>query len=378
MTNPARSPRSVRTSRLSATFTASILLSFLAGCAGEPPGLDEVATNEAAPPSVAAAPPVAAAPVAKTSSSVRVETVAIEARALVDEIELVGELRANESVELRSQANGHVTALYFEEGARVSRHDLLVKIDDAALVAERKRAAVRLDFARLRETRARTLRDEETISQEVYEESASRVAELEAELGLIDTRIAQTEVRAPFSGVIGLRAISIGAYLTPNVPVATLHALDPIKLDLAAPERYAQRIRVGERVQFQITGSDAIHQGTIYATEPRIDRESRTLRIRARADNPDATLFPGAFIRARLTLGTPEHALMVPSIALIPGLETTTVYVVEAGHAQPRSVRTGVRTEDLVEIVDGLDAGDEVIVSGVLRVEPGAAVSVAP
>lgn len=368
-----RSPlprRARRSSRL--RFVLSLgLLAGLAACGGEPPSLDdEMATPR---PDAAGAPPSSA-----PEDKVRVATLAIEPRPLAEEVVLTGELLADETVELRSQTSGHVATLHFDEGTHVRRGDLLIKIDDAALVAERHRVAVRLDFARRREARARTLREEETISQEVYEESASRVAELEAELGVIDTRIDQTEVRAPFDGVIGLRSVSVGSYLTPAVPVATLHALDPIKIDLQAPERYAQRIRVGDQIRFEVTGSDSAHQATVYATEPRIDRQTRTLRIRARAPNRGGTLLPGAFVRAHLELGTDAAALLVPSIALVQSLDSTTVFVVEDGIARSRTVHTGIRTEDLVEIVEGLDAGDEIIVSGVLQVQPGTAVSVAP
>ncbi len=353
----------------------------ITACADTAPSL-ETASRPVPTPATAertagapAQPPINTQPVAK--GAVRVATVIIEPRNLAEEVVLTGELRADESVSLRSRTDGHVISLFFREGQLVRQGELLLRIADTVLQTERRRTVVQLDYARRREQRSKALLDEETISQDRYEESASRANELEATLAVTDARIALTEVRAPFDGTIGLRSVSVGSYLTPAVEIATLHAVNPIKLDLAAPERYAQRIHVGDLVRFEVTGLDKTFSGTVYAVEPRIDSETRTMRIRARAANPRARLLPGAFARARLTLGNRSDALMVPSIALIPGLESTTVFVVDNGVARPRVVITGTRTADQIEIVDGLRAGDEVIVSGVLQVQPGGNVEVA-
>ncbi|RMH19299.1 MAG: efflux RND transporter periplasmic adaptor subunit [Acidobacteria bacterium] len=330
----------------------------VAGCGGDP--LPEIGTARAAPAGETAAP-----------ETVRVETYTVVPRPLAEEITLTGELRANEAVALKSEAAGRIVRLLFDEGQAVGAGQLLVKINDAELQAERKRTELRRRQAARREQRARALRAEETISQEVYEEALSELQVLEAELELLDARIAQTEVRSPFAGIVGLRAVSEGSYVTPATTIATLQSIDPIKVDVAAAERYAGRIRPGDRLRFTVSGLADVFQGTVYAVEPRIDAETRTLKVRARAPNPRRLLMPGAFANVRLVLGTVDDALLVPAIALVPGLDATTVFVVEDGVAQPRAVRLGVRTESLVEIAGGLEAGERVIVSGVQQVRPG-------
>lgn len=352
---------------------AALLVALLTACAEEPPSLDQALESDSTDAGTAPASPPPKGDV------VRVETVTVEPSRLAEEIMLTGELRADESVALRSRANGHVVGLFFAEGSRVRKHQLLVKIDDETLQAERRRVVVRRDFALRAEARARALRDDETISQQLYETSARELAELEAELDVLDVRIAQTELHAPFDGIVGLRAISVGSYVTSSVDIATLHAVDPIEIDLTAPERYVQRIQVGERVTFEIAGFDETFVGEVFAIEPRIDSETRSLRLRARAPNPRSRLLPGAFARVRLELGTRDAALLVPSIALVPGVATATVYVVDDdGQAAARAVRTGIRTEDQVEILEGLAAGDRVIVSGLQQVKPGSRLDLGP
>lgn len=353
---------------------AALLVAFLTACAAEPPSLDQALEDEQ--PEAGGTAPESPAP---KRDAVRVDTVTVEPSALTEEIVLTGELRADESVALRSRASGHVVGLHFAEGSRVRKGQLLVKIDDETLQAERRRVAVRRDFAARAEERARTLRDDETISQQLYETSARELAELDAELDVLDVRIAQTELHAPFDGIVGLRAISVGSYVTSSIDIATLHAIDPIELDLAAPERHAQRIRIGERVRFEVAGFDDSFEGEVFAVEPRIDSETRSLRLRARAPNPRGLLLPGSFARVRLVLGTRDAALLVPSIALVPGVATATVYVVDDdGQAAARAVRTGIRTEDQVEILEGLTAGDRVIVSGLQQVKPGSRLDLGP
>lgn len=315
----------------------------------------------------AAVPEAAAAPLA-------VDLYRVEPRPLEEEVWTTGELRADERVELAAEVAGRVAKIYFDEGARVRAGDLLVKIDDAELRAQLRRTEVELELARTRERRARTLLDEETISQELYDEASSGLGVLDADIELTRARIDRTEIRAPFGGVVGLRRISEGAYVAPATRVATLQNLDPIKIDLSVPEKYAGRVSSGQDIEFTVAGSDTVHHGTIYAVEPAVDVETRTLELRARCPNPKLSLLPGAFAKVRLVLGTKAAALLVPSIALVPELGRSTVFVEENGVAQQREVEIGLRTDDMVEIIRGLDAGDRVLISGLQQIQPGAPV----
>ena len=303
-------------------------------------------------------------------------TVKLEPQRLDDIVRVTGELRANEEVELRAEEDGRVVALHFDEGQRVAAGELLVKINDADLQAELRRAQVQRAMAERREQRMEKLLAEQTVSQEVYDEARGRLSVLEAEIELIEARIAKTEVHAPFAGVLGLRTVSQGSYLTSAQVVATLQSLDPIKIDFAVPEKYASALGAGAEVELEVAGQAETVTGRVYAVEPRIDAATRTVQVRAKAPNPDRRLLPGAFAEVRLVLERIDDALLVPSIALIPGLEATTVYVVEDGAAQPRQVQVGRRTAEQVQILDGLAAGDEVIVSGLQQLKPGVAVAV--
>ena len=341
---------------------------WLAACGvEEPPKLElpsaETATAPAAKPEV---------------TSVIVDTVVITPQQLAEEVVLTGELRAAESVTIRAETSGRAVSLHFTEGQAIDRGALMVKINDAELAAERKRTALRRDLAAQREKRFGALVAEGTISQDVYDEAASELAVFEAELELFDARIAETEIRAPFAGIVGLRAISVGSYVTPQTAITSLQALNPMKIDISAAERHASRFARGDRVTFTVAGNDQSFNARVYAIEPRIDAETRTIVVRAEAPNPTGALLPGAFAKVRLVLDSQDDALLVPSIALVPGLDSTTVFVVENGHAATRRVRTGRRTHVKVEILGGLAAGDEVIVSGIQHVRPGTPVIVEP
>jgi membrane fusion protein (multidrug efflux system) len=232
-------------------------------------------------------------------------------------------------------------------------------------------------LAQRREERSRALLEESTISQAIYDEAKSQLQVLGAQEDQLEARIRKTEVRAPFDGVVGLRAISEGSYVTPAQSIASLQNLDPIKVDFAVPEKYTGEIGPGDRLEFTVTGSTEVFVGKVYAVEPRIDPQTRTVQVRARAPNTSKRLLPGAFVRVRLVTDTESGALSVPAIALVPSAEGTHVFVVDADQqAEKRIVRTARRTEDRVQITDGLAPGERVIVSGVQQVKAGTRVEV--
>ena len=306
-----------------------------------------------------------------STSALHVETYLVEVSDLEDQVLVTGELRANEEVELRAEDSGRIVSLHFVEGQQVEAGELLVKINDADLVAEMRRLQVELKLAQQRERRSQALLEEQTLSQEVYDEARGQLDILQARIAQVEAKIAKTELRAPFRGVIGLREVSEGSYITSSVTIARLQNLDPIKLDFAVPEKYAGQVGRGDSVEFTVAGSDEAFRGRVYAVEPRIDATTRTIQARARAANPRESLFPGAFAKVRLVIGRNDKALMVPAIALIPGAAQTTVYVVEDAIAQPRQVQVGKRTDRQVQVTAGLEAGDRVIVSGIQQVRPG-------
>lgn len=310
------------------------------------------------------------------NSALKVEAVEMDFETIQDRIFSSGTLQANEVVELSSEASGLVTDIYFREGSEVNRGDLLVKINDSELQAQKQRANFRLNLAEQREQRQQRLLERGGISQDEYDATLNEVNVLRSELRLIDAQIEKTEIRAPFSGIIGLKYISTGTYINPNTQIASLQDINPVKIDFSVPERYISRVDVGDQIRFNVQGVDSTFVGEVYAIEPRIDTQTRTLQIRAISSNPDEILFPGAFANIELILDEIDDALMVPAIAIVPELNVQRVFVARDGKAQRVTVQTGIRTSDKVQVIDGLQHGDIVLTTGLLQVRDGADIEI--
>jgi membrane fusion protein (multidrug efflux system) len=300
-----------------------------------------------------------------------VETHVVNPHRLTQRFATVGSLQAEERVEIRSEISGVLADIRFEEGAWVESGQLLVRIDDVQFVAERDRARHRVELARLREARQQDLLSQQLVSQDEYDLALSQLSVLEAELRLAQAQLDKTRIRAPFRGVIGLRSVSRGATITPQTRIATLQKIDTVKLEFSVPESYAGRVEKGKTVEFRVKGSPQKYEGMIYAVERNVDRETRSLRARARSDNSKGELVPGAFADVELAVNEIENALTVPAMAVIPELGSKKVFVIENGQAEPRLVETGIRTRTEVEITRGLVDGDRVIVSGIQRLNSG-------
>lgn len=295
----------------------------------------------------------------------------LQAQALSHTIPINGTVMANETVDLRAEASGRVTGIFFREGAAVAQGQVLMKIDDTELVAQRRQTEVRLELAQTDVRRKQQLFQIQAVSQEDVDVALSTVASLEAEINLIKARIAHTQLVAPFSGIIGLRHISPGSYVSPASPVATLHALNPAKIEFRVPEQYAALARPGQSIEFQVEGDAQTFTGTVYATEPSLDPATRTLAARATVPNPTGTLRPGAFAKVRFRLSEVQQALLMPTEAVVPGTQGNTVYVIRGGVAHAQRVQVGIRTDEAVQITQGLNPGDTVVVAGVLALRDG-------
>lgn len=298
----------------------------------------------------------------------------VQPQVLTEQLSTTGTLRANEQVELTTEIAGKVASIRFREGSRVAAGDVVLELDAAELSAQRERAAHRVDLARRREERQRELLEDGLLSAQEYDFVRTELDVLRAELTLVEAQLSKTTLRAPFGGVIGLRFVSPGAYVTPQTSVASLQDLDPIKVDFTVPERHASRIRLGDVVEIAVAGVEGRFPAEIFAIEPAVDPATRSLVVRARRANPDGKLLPGAFADVQVVVSEVPEALAVPSVAVVPELGGKKVFVVEQGHAQSRPVETGIRTDTMVEVTAGLEAGDQVIVGGVERVRTGDAV----
>ncbi len=306
----------------------------------------------------------------------RVDATVLQPSTMTERLRTTGTLRADESVELTPESGGKITSIQFEEGARVQSGALLVQINDAELQAERKRLEHRLELASAQAERQKRLLAEGGVSQEEYDATVNEVEVLNAELELLEAQIEKTKVHAPFGGVVGLRAVSEGAYVTPQTRITTLQRVNPIKVEFSVSEKYASRIRAGQPISFSVRGIDQSLDGEVYATDTQVDADTRTLQVRARTPNPDGTLRPGMFADVTVTLGTIDDAVAVPSFAVLPTIDGQRVFVVEDGTAQPRNVTLGIRTDSTVQVTDGLSLRDTVITSGIQELRAGLPVQI--
>jgi membrane fusion protein, multidrug efflux system len=309
-------------------------------------------------------------------SLLQVDVVEMEYQTIEDRIFSSGTIEANEVVELSTEASGIITDIHFEEGRDVEKGKLLVKINDSELQAQKQRAEFRLSLAEQREERQRRLLERGGISQDDYDAILNEVNVLRAEVRLIDAQIDRTEIRAPFSGIVGLKYVSVGSYINPAARIASLQSVDPIKIDFSIPERYLSRVSIGDRILFSVQGVDSTFTGEVYAIEPRIDTQTRTLQIRALSSNPENLLYPGAFATITLIMDEINNALMVPAIAVIPELNAQKIFVLKDGKVQEVRVQTGIRTSEKVQVVEGLERGDIVLTTGLLQVRPGMEVEI--
>ena len=297
---------------------------------------------------------------------------------LTERLSTTGTIRANEQVELVGEIAGKVEEILFREGSRVAAGQLLLKIDDTELQARRQREQHRLALAERRERQNKQLRDQGVISEDEYEVALNEANVLRSSLELIEAQLVKTEIRAPFSGVVGLRYVSAGSYLSPQKLIATLQDVDTVKVDFSVPEKYASRMRRGGEIAFRVKGDERTFKAEIYAVEPSVDADTRSLQLRARSLNPDRALVPGAFADVELVVAEIGDALTVPSIAVIPELGGKKVFVIEDGKAEARTVETGIRTDERVQITSGLGPGERVIVSAIQQLRAGLDVSADP
>ncbi|MBW8199877.1 efflux RND transporter periplasmic adaptor subunit [Flagellimonas abyssi] len=288
-----------------------------------------------------------------------------------DNISISGTLEANEQIDIRSEVSGIVESINFKEGSQVSEGQILFKVNDIELQAQLSKALTAKKLASENERRAKLLLEKQAISQEEYDIASADYQSANAESELISAQLSKTNVRAPFSGTIGLRSISKGTYVTPTTVVAKLVNTDNLKITFSVPEKYASQIQVGTEMTFTTSDSKENHKATIYAIDPEVDIATRTLRVRAITDNKDHRLYPGAYTNVNLPLETAEDAILVPTESLIPVQNGKRIYIVENGKAKEIDVEIGSRTGSSVRVISGLKPGDTIITYGVMALQNG-------
>ena len=295
---------------------------------------------------------------------------------LVNKVMTTGTVIANEEVDVKSEISGRVVQIHFKEGGRVSKGDLLIKLNDAELQAQLEKSESRKKLAESNEIRQRMLFEKELLAKEVYDATLNELNAVMADIALLRAQIAKTEIRAPFDGIIGLKYVSEGSYISSTTKIATLQNILAVKIDFSIPEKYVNDILRETEITFTVPGSEKKYKGRIFAIEPKIDPATRTVTMRAICTNTDERIFPGAFANIEVVLKEIKNSLMVPTEAIIPELKSQKVFVYNNGQAQSQTVETGIRTETKIQITKGLQSGDTLITTGVLLLRQGSPVTI--
>ena len=285
-----------------------------------------------------------------------------------------GTLVSNEEVELRSEISGKITKILFDEGKPVKKGDLLVKINDSELQATLKKNNARLTLAQDREFRYKQLLEKNLTSQQEYDTQLSDLNSVMADVEFTKAQIEKTELIAPFDGIIGLRSVSVGSYISPQTKIVTLQSINPIKVDFSVPQKYFGLIKEGKTIYVKLASTEKVFAGKIYAVEPKIDQNTRTVQARAFIPNEKNELTPGAYVEINIVLENIPDALMVPTDVVVPDIEGEKVFVYRNGIAVPRQVKIGTRTENEIQITSGLAVGDTLITSGIIQLRPNSPV----
>ncbi|TAK50731.1 MAG: efflux RND transporter periplasmic adaptor subunit [Betaproteobacteria bacterium] len=306
-----------------------------------------------------------------------VKALAARVAPAIDETSALGTLRADEAITIRPEIAGRVAKILFAEGQGVKKGALLARLDSAELAAALASSQAQAGLDRQRLERAEDLHQKGFISQQALDEARSNYSRSAAKQSEDQAKLAKTEMRAAFGGVAGLRQVSEGAYVAAGTDIARLEKIDSLKLDFRVPELFLARVRAGQSVRIAVDAyAGNSFSGTIYAIEPAVDEQTRTVLVRARVGNADLRLRPGMFARVQLQLGVREKAVWVPEAAIVPRGQDSFVYRVADGKAALVKVRIGLRRQGEVEILDGISAGNLVVTEGVQKIGPGSPVVV--
>jgi membrane fusion protein (multidrug efflux system) len=304
---------------------------------------------------------------AKQSPGIPVDGKVVHAESLGEDLTVSGTLMAYQEVNITSELNRKVVAVYAREGKYVTAGTVLFKLDDADLLAEMEQLKQQEKLVTLNERRLKELTDNEAAVQQDYDQALTNLKVLQSKIEQLKVTIAKTSIRAPFGGNLGIVNVYPGAYVSQGASLALLTDNSQLKIDFAVPEKHAAALKTGEQVSYQVESDANIHTARIVAHESRLDPNTRTLLMRAVGSNRGQALIPGQSARLTLRLNTTGNALMVPNQALIPSSQGYSVFIVNGGQAAFKNIEIGQRNAFTVHVTSGLSDGDTVITSNMLR-----------
>ncbi len=349
----------MRAMNITLTLTAAVTAAALAGCGNEDPGGGE-GQGGGRPPTP-------------------VEVAAAFTDTVLDAIRATGEIEAVQSIDVRPEITGRLVGILAREGTEVARGTPLFKVDDAELKAEVARLEAERDLAQQALARTRDLMQQNASSEADLEQAEANARSADARLQLQQVRLERTVVRAPFAGVVGQRYVSMGDYVTTSDRLTTLQTVDPQRAVFRVPERHAERLEMGQEITFRVAAvPDQELSGVVDFIDPIVELPARAITVKAMVRNRNRVLKPGMFIEVRLTTEVRPDAVVVPEDAILPLQGADYVWVIAEGLATRREVELGVRTPGFVEILSGVDVGEQVVVGGLERLTEGAPVAPIP
>lgn len=335
------------------TLPGSIALLLLASCSNTP----ETKVKPAAPP-------------------IAIDALVIKPEPFNYAIEASGTIQAQEFVELKPETNGRIVQLNITEGTMVKQDELLAKLNDDDLEAQLTKAQSQYEIAQRNLNRLSKLKEAEGLNQQEYDIAENQVNNLKADVNYTRALIRKTEIRAPFTGLIGLRNVSMGAFVSNQTVLATLQQVDRLKVDFVLPENQLNIVHNGMEVQVSAPQSDELFQAKVIAIEPQINATTRNIKIRAQLTHASRLLSPGAFVKVSVNIDHKNNAILIPTNCIIPDTRSKKVAVLKNGKTVFTIVQTGFRTEDKVEILGGIEVGDTIALNGILYLKPEAPVSI--
>lgn len=315
------------------------------------------------------------APTASSGTApVLVDAVVMQPQAFENIVEANGTIMANEFVEIRSEISGRITSLNISEGNIVQAGTVLATLFNDDLEAQLRKSTSQLDVAQQNEQRLKQLLQINGVSQQQYDEALNTVTSLQADIDYTNAQLTKTKIVAPFTGVVGLRNVSLGAFVTSQDVITSVQQVNQLKIDFTLPESYGSIIKKNEEIQVTIDGREAPAIAVILAVEPQVNTATRNLKVRAVFKDKNIALNPGAFAIVKIDAGNKAMSLMIPSNAIIPDSRGNMLVLIKSGKAKFQLVKTGARNSGWVQVISGVQPGDTVAVNGILYLRPDLAV----
>lgn len=304
-----------------------------------------------------------------------VKTLLLDTAPFESKLTFNGTLIADSSIDIKSELRGKIEKIAFTDGQKVEEGELIVSIESGELAAELSSVREQLALAETNAERLKNLFASGSVTASERDDAVSRREVLKAEERRLAVRLEKTQLLAPFAGTLGLREVSLGDLIEADTLITTLQTVEDLKVDFSVPERYQALLETGLPVSLWVTGYDQPFSASVRAISPRVDINTRTIMVRADVANGERKLLPGNYARVEL-ISRDDAALLVPSVAVLQSLEAVSVFTVRDGVAVRTEVKTGVRSASQVQILQGLEIGDEVITSGIQSVRDGQRVDV--